>query len=239
MDIRPLGDQAVRVEFGQEISPEVHRRVRRFCRALAEGRPDGVTEWVPAYATVAVYYQPHRVRYGELCAQLAALAERGTEDDLTARMGHGDPCVLRRRGRAGPGVCCGLPRADAGGGRRPARAADVSDLPARLPAGLPVPGRAAAGTGDAAPGDAAVPVPAGSVGIAGAQTGVYPFATPGGWQIIGRTSLVLYDAERQPPALLRAGDYVQFVPVTEEEAAEIARQVGQGEYEPRRYVSTD
>ena len=49
-------------------------------------------------------------------------------------------------------------------------------------------------------------VPAGAVGIAGAQTGVYPMETPGGWQIIGRTPLPLYDSARQPPALLEAGD---------------------------------
>ena len=56
-------------------------------------------------------------------------------------------------------------------------------------------------------------VPAGSVGIAGGQTGVYPFATPGGWQLIGRTSLTLFDPSRDEPALLRAGDRVKFVPV--------------------------
>ena len=54
-------------------------------------------------------------------------------------------------------------------------------------------------------------VPAGSVGLAGPQTGVYPQATPGGWQLIGRTSLVLFDADRDPPALLAAGDRLRFV----------------------------
>jgi KipI family sensor histidine kinase inhibitor len=56
-------------------------------------------------------------------------------------------------------------------------------------------------------------VPAGSVGLAGAQTGIYPQPTPGGWQLLGRTDVVLFDADRDPPALLAAGDRLRFVPV--------------------------
>lgn len=57
-----------------------------------------------------------------------------------------------------------------------------------------------------------VRVPAGSVGLAGPQTGIYPVASPGGWQLIGRTDVVLFDADRSPPALLAAGDRLRFVP---------------------------
>jgi KipI family sensor histidine kinase inhibitor len=56
-------------------------------------------------------------------------------------------------------------------------------------------------------------VPAGSVGIAGEQTGVYPIATPGGWQLIGRTDAVMFDADRAQPSLLQPGDEVRFVPL--------------------------
>jgi len=64
-----------------------------------------------------------------------------------------------------------------------------------------------------------VAVPAGSVGIGGAQTGIYPLATPGGWQIIGRTPLVLFRADASEPALLRVGDCVKFRSITAEEFA--------------------
>lgn len=57
-------------------------------------------------------------------------------------------------------------------------------------------------------------VPAGSVGLAGGQTGVYPRATPGGWQLLGRTAVVLFDADREPPALLAPGDRLRFVAVS-------------------------
>lgn len=60
-------------------------------------------------------------------------------------------------------------------------------------------------------------VAAGSVGIAGKQTGIYPLASPGGWRIIGRTPLKLFDAEKQEPTLLRAGDRVQFISISKNE----------------------
>lgn len=62
-------------------------------------------------------------------------------------------------------------------------------------------------------------LPAGSVGLAGPYTGVYALPGPGGWRIIGRTNLVMFDAQRQEPALLNAGDVVQFAPISAEEFA--------------------
>jgi len=58
-------------------------------------------------------------------------------------------------------------------------------------------------------------VPAGSVGIGGSQTGIYPLATPGGWQLLGRTPVALFNPQQQPPTLLRPGDSVRFVPQKE------------------------
>lgn len=62
-----------------------------------------------------------------------------------------------------------------------------------------------------------VKIPEGSVGIAGKQTGVYPIESPGGWQLIGRTPIKLYDPKRENPILLKAGDYVKFTPITKDE----------------------
>ena len=60
-------------------------------------------------------------------------------------------------------------------------------------------------------------ITAGSTGVAGKQTGIYPIDSPGGWQLIGRTPVKLYDPFGNPPVLLNAGDYVRFVPISEEE----------------------
>lgn len=71
----------------------------------------------------------------------------------------------------------------------------------------------------------------GSVGIAAGQTGIYPLVSPGGWQIIGRTPLELYDPEREKPILYEAGEYIRFVPVTEKEFRRIRKEVEDGTYQ--------
>lgn len=209
---RPLGDQAVRVEFGQDISPETNARVRRFCRALARDPIPGVVEWVPAYATVAVYYQPRAIRYDALCRDLGRRLAGAQEEALSP--GRVVEIPVRYGGTAGPD----LEAVAAHHNLTPAQIVAwhagptylvymLGFLPGfaylgGLPPGLATPRR-----------DTPRPrVPAGSVGIAGAQTGVYPIESPGGWQIIGRAELRLYDPERQPPALLRPGDQVRFIP---------------------------
>ena len=71
----------------------------------------------------------------------------------------------------------------------------------------------------------------GSVGIAANQTGIYPLVSPGGWQIIGRTPLELYDHEREKPILYEAGEFIRFVPITEQQFKEIRAKVEDGTYE--------
>ena len=75
-----------------------------------------------------------------------------------------------------------------------------------------------------------VRIPAGSVGIGGEQTGLYPLDSPGGWQLIGRTPLRPYDPDRDPAILYRAGDYIRFLPVSPEAYRDIAAQVAAGTY---------
>lgn len=71
----------------------------------------------------------------------------------------------------------------------------------------------------------------GAVGIGGEQTGIYPVASPGGWQLIGKTPLKVYDKERENPILYSAGDYIRFVPVDLDEFKRIEQQVQSGEYQ--------
>lgn len=79
-------------------------------------------------------------------------------------------------------------------------------------------------------------IPVGSVGIAGAQTGVYSMETPGGWQLIGRTPVRLFDSSKQNPILLQAGNYVRFVRITEAEYQMIEAEIKQGIYQPKREI---
>lgn len=81
-----------------------------------------------------------------------------------------------------------------------------------------------------------VKIDGGSVGIAGEQTGIYPLDSPGGWQLIGRTPLKLYDAEREKPVLLEAGQYIKFRSISQKEFDETAKAVEDGSY---KYVTYD
>ena len=219
LDFLPLGDGGVRVSFGEDISPRLTAHIVRFCRALAADPPRGATEWVPACTTVAVYYRPHETDYAALCAELLCRARR--------RLPPGDAAEDAPRLVEIPvcyGGACG-PDLEEVAARHCLTPAQVirrhcaprycvqflGFLPgfaylSGLPPGLETPRRDTP----------RLSVPAGAVGIGGAQTGVYPLESPGGWQIIGQTPLVLFDPNREPPALLRAGDTVRFVPILEE-----------------------
>ena len=208
---QPLGDGAVRVQFGTAIAPETDARIRRFCRALEQPPIPGVIEWVPAYTTIAVFYEPWVRCYAEMCALLRERLEGAKDSALPPTRLIQIP--VRYGGADGPD----LEDVAAYHGLTPADVIAVHASPTYLvhmlgfSPGFPYLG--------GLPGVLATPrldtpraaVPAGSVGIGGAQTGVYPSVTPGGWRIIGRTSLTLYDPARECPALLRAGDLVRFI----------------------------
>ena len=76
-------------------------------------------------------------------------------------------------------------------------------------------------------------IPAGSVGIGGSQTGIYPMDSPGGWQLMGLTPVKTYDPDREVPILVEAGDYIRFVPVDRAEYDRIKTEVEQGTYRVR------
>jgi inhibitor of KinA len=211
----PLGDQAVRVEFGDPFGvpdPATNRRIGAFCLALEHAALAGVVEWVPAFATVAVVYDPGTIAYRDLLSALDDLAgEIEKTHVLPTRLVEIPVCY---GGECGPDLTevaahCGLSEADvvALHSAQPYLVYMIGFAPGfpylgGLPDALVTERRAAP----------RLAIPAGSVALAGSQTGVYPFETPGGWNIIGRTSLKLYDPEREPSALLRAGDYVKFIP---------------------------
>jgi inhibitor of KinA len=78
-----------------------------------------------------------------------------------------------------------------------------------------------------------VVIPAGSVGIGGSQTGVYPIDSPGGWRLIGKTPLRFYDPDREEPILCRAGEYIRFVSIGEADFKKIESDVKAGSYHPQ------
>lgn len=208
---QPLGDQAVRVQFGTQIAPETNARIRRFCRALQRDPLPGVVEWVPGYVTVTVYYQPWVRRYAEMRGALEERVRSADSEPLPPSRLVKIP--VRYGGADGPD----LEDVAAYHGLTAAEVVTRHTAPTYLvyllgfAPGFPYLGGLPEGLATPRLDTPRPSVPAGSVGIGGAQTGVYPFETPGGWRIIGRTSAVLYDILREPPALLQPGDEVRFV----------------------------
>ena len=204
----------MRAAFGAEISPFINARIQYFCHRLAAEPVWGVTEWVPGYATVTVYYRPWDIGYEALCA---ALTQRAKDDqDAPTPEARRVKIPVCYGGEYGPD----LDEVAALHGLSPTRVierhagADYLVYFLGFLPGFPYLGGLDPALATPRRATPRPRVPAGAVGIAGAQTGVYPLETPGGWQIIGRTPLTLYDPDRQPPALLEVGDSVRFIPIT-------------------------
>jgi inhibitor of KinA len=208
----PAGDSALIVEFEERIDPAVNARAIALADAVRAAAIAGIRDVVPTYRSVAVYFDPLSTNYDALVASL----ERGAAQpvvELPDRVPIRIPVCYG--GDFGPDIAR---VAEFGHIKEGDVVAIHSSASYRVFMLGFVPGFAYMGIVDAR---IAVPrrstprvrVPQGSVGIAGAQTGVYPAETPGGWQLIGRTPVNLVDLSRAEPILLKAGDAVQFFPV--------------------------
>lgn len=232
MQITPLGDSALLVELGDAINESTHRRVQAAWKALAAEPLAGVSEVVPAYTSVTVFYDPWRV------VQAGA-----PPDGIVAWLGQ----QVRERLKDPPKTAKGKPRrveipvcygGDFGPdlGRVASHAKIFPDEVVKRHAaasylvyligfapGFPYLGGLPTGLATPRHPKPRMAVPPGSVGIAGAQTGIYPHSTPGGWNLIGRTPVKLFDPAKDPPAFLQAGDEVTFRPITADEFARLER----------------
>ena len=238
MTLAPLGDSAVVVTFGTSIDESTLVRVRSLAAELELEKSPVIIDVVPAYTTVTVFYEiaPAGVNpeppYERVCRVIS---------DCVKRIEHSWPDLVRANlekrlpeaavrvveipvcygGAFGPDIeevarHCGL-TADLVAELHSSAVYEVHAIGftpgfpylAGLSEKLHAPRRATP----------RISVPAGSVGIGGRQTGVYPMSSPGGWQLIGRTPRLLFDVHRALPALLRVGDRVKFVPISEEDFA--------------------
>jgi inhibitor of KinA len=227
MQITPLGDSALILTLGDRIEDATRRQVQAAWRALAAEPLPGVSEVAPAYTTVTVFYDAWR-------AVEAGAPEDGVVEWLSDRLHERlkDPPKSVRAAKPRTveiPVCYGGEHGPDLGRvasqarifpeevvKRHSAARYVVHLIGFAP-GFPYLG--------GLPPELATPrhakprmmVPAGSVAIGGEQAGIYPQATPGGWNIIGCTPLRLFRATDDPPSLLRAGDEVRFKPVKPDE----------------------
>jgi KipI family sensor histidine kinase inhibitor len=227
--IEPLGESALLLRFGAGLDPDVNRRVHAASALLAAAHLPGIVDIVPAYATLALHYDasawadghapPHRNIEAAVRSifrtPLASAADHAATVEIPVCYG----------GEFGPDLDSVAEHAmiDAAEviARHTAPTYSVAMLGFApgfpylfgLDASLHTPRRASPRTR----------VPAGSVAIGGRQTGIYPAELPGGWQLIGRTPLLLFDARRDPPSLVMPGDHVRFAAIDADAFAELER----------------
>lgn len=231
-----MGDRAVLFTLGNQVDADVNARVLALARATRGLGLPGIVDVVPAYASFVVHYDPRAwISAGRAPAAALAAALESRLSRLSRRESviATDRSSARERviptaygGRYGPDLelvarQCGLTTDDVIARHCAAvyTVAFIGFAPGfpyllGLDEALVTPRRATP----------RARVEPGAVGIAANQTGVYPLATPGGWQIIGRTPRRLFDAARDPPTWLAAGDRVRFVPIAAAafESAEVA-----------------
>ena len=211
-------------ELESRIDPVVNARAIALAEAMRSAAIPGVRDVVSTYRTVAVYFDPLRTNYAALVERLQLEARRSEDRTLEDRQPIIVPvCYGGDLGPDLPGVA-----AFAGLSADHVVAIHSGSTYRVFMLGF-LPGFAYLGVVDpwiAAPRHATprVRVPAGSIGIAGLQTGIYPAETPGGWQLIGRTPLKPFDPGREPPFLMKAGDAVQFYPI------------GRGDFDASRFA---
>jgi KipI family sensor histidine kinase inhibitor len=211
---RVAGDKGLLVEFGNAIDPEINRKIRTMAIALGKNPPSGIIEHIPTYRSIIIIYDPLRTNASTLQQQVIALegqlaeipipppetievpvcygGDLGPEIEFVAET-HGlsvdDVIRIHSEGEYQVymiGFTPGFPF--------------LGGLPENLHTPrLQTPRKA---------------VPAGSVGIANNQTGIYPIESPGGWQLIGRTPLKIFDPQRADPFLIKAGDRLKFKPIS-------------------------
>jgi KipI family sensor histidine kinase inhibitor len=232
-----LGESAVVVELGNNIDPGVNQRVYEFAAAIERAGLQVVQEVVPTYRSLLVRYDPLRASFGDIIRSLEDLARAGTAG--TGGRGSRDQqrqlfeIPVAYGGDDGPDLATVAQHA----GVTPGEVIAIHTRPTYrvymlgFAPGFPYLGGLDPRIACPRLKTPRTRVPAGSVGIAENQTGVYPLATPGGWQIIGRTPAPLFNPSREPPVALMPGSFLRFVQVSSREAEDIARRVADGRYE--------
>ena len=229
--IVPAGDRAVTVEVGEGIAVEVNRRVRALGLTIQQAEAAGVEEVVPAYRSLLVYYDPARLSFTDLEAHLREMEGRLAETPALA------PRVVELPTVYGGGDGPDLDYVAEHAGISVQEVVEVHSSADYLvymmgfTPGFTYLGGLSERIVTPRLETPRTAIPAGSVGIAEAQTGVYPMESPGGWRLIGRTPVPLFDPHREPPVLVEPGEYVRFVPVSPEDARRIEEQVKAGTFQ--------
>ncbi|MBQ7147101.1 MAG: 5-oxoprolinase subunit PxpB [Lachnospiraceae bacterium] len=225
------GDTSLSVEFGNEIKESINHDIRAYKIALEKAEIPGIVETVPTYRSLMVHYNPRIIRNGELREKLEKLLSEMGDIEIPpspvleipvlygGEMGPDLPFVAENAGLSEEEVI----RIHSG--------TEYLIYMLGFTPGFTYLGGMSDKIATPRLQQPRVKIPAGSVGIAGSQTGIYPIDSPGGWQLIGRTPLKMYDPNRETPILPEAGQYMKFYPIDQAEYDRILKEVEEGRYQ--------
>ncbi|WP_405142880.1 5-oxoprolinase subunit PxpB [Paenibacillus sp. FSL H7-0942] len=225
--LSPLGEEAVIIQCGDQLSDAVQRRVMSVCALLEKSTLPAMIEWVPSYTSVTVFYDPFISSYPQLCKillqQLNQMKESVQDKPRTVTI------PVCYGGEWGPDL-------DYVASEHGLTAEDVIAIHTSgdylvhmigFAPGFPYLGGLSEQIATPRRATPRLRVEAGTVGIGGKQTGIYPVDTPGGWQCIGRTPLRLFRPDENIPSLLAAGDRVRFEQITMQDYLALKRKEGE------------
>lgn len=229
--ILTAGDSSLLIEFGKEISPEINKRISATVQLMKEQHIEGVVDVIPAFASLLINYDPRVIAYDKLVKRMKHLLKMDAKVETGKKRIFEIPVCYG--GEFGPDLENIAKHANL----TEQEVIDIHSSRDYLIYMLGfLPGFCYLGGLDEriyTPRlvNPRIKIEAGSVGIGGSQTGIYPLESPGGWQLMGKTPVKTYDPERETPILVEAGDYIRFIPVDRAEYDRIKELVDKGEYE--------
>lgn len=232
MDIKvmPAGDSALVVEFGNEINEAINEKVHALAKKIRQENIPGITEMIPTFRSLLVSYDMLQISYSKLSVMLSVLSRELEMNRAAHHRIVKIPCCYGARFGADltdMERLTGLSREE------------IIELHSSVDYKIYMlgflPGFVYLGGLDKRLEVPRLDTPRvkigkGAVGIGGNQTGIYPMDSPGGWRLIGGTPVDLYDPEREDPVLLRAGEYIRFVPISIMDYYDIRQEILKGTY---------
>ncbi len=207
----PVGDRGLLVEFGNAVDLAINQKVHTLNQAISHIHINGVEECVPTYRSLLIYFDSSKTSYDNLVflvkdleSDLSDFSPPASKQVIEVPVTYGGSCgpdlnhVAKLHGLSKEEVITLHTKRE------------YNVYMVGFIAGFPYLGEVADSIATPRLKTPRLKVPAGSVGIAGKQTGIYPCEAPGGWQIIGRTHIKLFDPKKHPPSLIRPGDTVRF-----------------------------